>query len=162
MSQQVPATQSGSEIPINPRINPNAAWRVTYNERLSACANRPGLKKLYLIVTDDKGEGIEGVKVRFGWESGEGMAYDQPNVWGKTDESGHIEWDHFGVPTRYSFYMEDDTEPLVENIRTDLPNEYCNPSPWPPTSWVGNFRPVNKPGFFSYRFAVAHKPVHTS
>jgi len=87
------------------------------------------------------------------------MAYDQPNVWGVTNKNGYIEWDSFGVPTRYSFYMENDTEPLVENIRVDLPNEYCNPSPWPPTSWVGGWIPVNRPGKYSYRFIVARKSV---
>ena len=162
MAQQLLAVQSGKEVPLDPKVNPNTAWKMTYKERLSACDNRPGLKKLYLMVVDDKGEGIEDVKVRFGWESGKGMAYDQPNVWGITNKSGYIEWNHFGVPTRYSFYMEDDIEPLVENIRTDLPNKYCNPSPWPPGNWVGGWRPVNKPGIYSYRFVIARKSVQGS
>ena len=157
MVQQIPAIQSGKDIPIEPKMNPNAMWRVTYKERLSACANRPGLKKLYIRVVDDRGEGLSGVKVRFGWESGKGTAYDQPNVFGLTNDQGFIEWNHFGVPTRYSFTMENDEDPLVENIRTDLRPEYCNPSAWPPTGWVRGWIPINRNGIFSYRFVVQQK-----
>ena len=158
MAQQIPAIQCEDDIPIEPKANPNAMWRVTHVERLSACQNRPGLKKLYLRIVDDKGEGLSGIKVRFGWESGKGMAYDQPNVWGVTDDQGFIEWDSFGVPTRYSFYIEGDEDPLVENIRVDLGYEYCSPSAWPPKSWVHGWIPVNRPGIYSYRFVVQQKP----
>jgi len=55
MAQRIPAIQSGEEVPIEPRVNPNTTWKVTYKERVSACDNRPGLKKMYLMVVDDKG-----------------------------------------------------------------------------------------------------------
>jgi len=138
------------------KVNLHPKWLLTAAERLSACDNRPGLKKLYLRVPDDKGEGLENVKIRFGWESGQGIAYDHPDIWGITDGQGFLEWDTFGVPTRYSFYMEDEETPLVENIRTDLGNEYCNPGTWQP--WApGGWRPVNRPGIYSYRFEVQRK-----
>lgn len=137
-------------------VNPNSHWKVIHKQKLSACDNRPGLKKIYVRVVDEKGEGLHRVKVRFGWESGEGMAYDHANIWGLTDEQGFIEWDHFGVPTRYMFWMEDDETPLIENIRTDLGYEYCNPGTWQP--WApGGWRPVNRPGIYSYRFVIERK-----
>ena len=136
------------------QVNPNSMWRVTGAARLSACENRPGLKKLYLRVLDEKGEGLAGIVVRFGWESGRGIAYDHPQVWGLTDDDGFIEWDHFGVPTRYSFYMEDDESPFVENIRTDLGNEYCQPGGY---AGIGTWRPINRPGIYSYRFEVQRR-----
>jgi len=145
-SFEVPA---GSEEPM---VNENSAWRVTGNERLDACDNRPGLKKIYVTVLDDRGEPLRGVKVRFDTEPSEGIAYDHPSIWGLTNEQGYVEWDHLGVPTRYRLWMEDDDEPLVENIRTDLGNEYCYIGGMP-TSW----RPVNRPGIYSYRIEIQSK-----
>ena len=140
---------------IEPKVNPSLTWKVNTKTRLSACDNRPGLKKIYVRILDDKGEPLDGVKVRFDVEPGRGgTAYDHPNVWGVTDERGFLEWDHFGVPTRYMLWMEDDDEiPLVENIRTDLGNEYCRPS----GSILGGWRPVNRPGIYSYRIEVQRK-----
>ena len=120
-------------------------------QRLSACDNRPGLKKTYITVYDDKGEPEQGVRVRFDTEGSAGIAYDHMNIWGVTDENGYLEWNHLGKPTRYRLWMEDDTEqPLVENIRTDLGNEYCRPS----GSILGGWRPVNRPGIYSYRIEI--------
>jgi len=138
---------------IEPKVNPNPTWKVNRTERLSACDNRPGLKKIYVTVLDDKGEPLPGVKVRFDTEPSEGIAYDHPNVWGVTDENGYLEWDHFGVPTRYRLWMEEDEEPLIENIRTDLGNEYCRP----PGSIFRGWRPVNRPGIYSYRIEIQRK-----
>jgi hypothetical protein len=72
-------------------------------------------------------------------------------VWGYTNERGYIEWDHLGVPTRYVLFMGDDAIPLIENIRTDLGNEYCKPPG--ASAWSGNV-PVNRPGIYSYRFEI--------
>lgn len=146
-------TLQGSE---EPEINPNATWKVNTKERLSACDNRPGLKKIYVTVLDDIGELLRGVKVHFDVEPSQGIAYDHPNVWGLTNENGYLVWDHLGIPTRYMLFMGDDETPLIVNIRTDLGNEYCKPpgTPW----WRGN-RPVNRPGIFSYRFEIQEKPA---
>jgi hypothetical protein len=138
---------------IEPKVNPNPTWKVNTKERRSACDNRPGLKKIYVKVLDDKGEPLQGVKVRFDVEPSCGIAYDHMDVWGLTDENGYLEWDHLGVPTRYMLWMEDDETPLVENIRTDLGNEYCNP----PGSILGGWRPVNRPGIYSYRIEIQRK-----
>lgn len=136
------------------KVNPNVSWKVNVKERLSACDNRPGLKKIYVKVLDDKGEPMSGIKVCFDTEPSQGMAYDHPNVWGMTDENGYLEWNHLGVPTRYMLWMEDDGTPLVENIRTDLGYGYCKPPG--ASSYMGN-RPVNRPGVYSYRIEVQRR-----
>jgi len=130
-------------------VNPNTTWDVNTVERLSACDNRPGLKKIYVTVVDEIGEPLRGVKVGFDTEPSEGIAYDHMNVWGLTNENGYLVWDHLGIATRYRLWMEDDAEPLVVNIRTDFGNEYCYIGGFP-TSW----RPVNRPGIYSYRIEV--------
>jgi len=79
-----------------------------------------------------------------------GIAYDHPNVFGLTNENGYLEWDHLGVPTRYLLWMEDDEIPLIENIRTDLGNEYCRAE-----GMIGGWRPVNRPGIYSYRIEIS-------
>jgi len=127
-------------------IDPTSPWRVNVAERLTACDNRPGLKKLYVTVLDGNGVPLSGIKVRFGVAPSYGTAYDHPNVWGLTNEQGYLEWEHYGVPTRYTLWMEDDETPLVENIRTDLGYEYCD-----------GWRPVNRPGIYSYRIEVQRK-----
>lgn len=76
------------------------------------------------------------------------------NIWGLTDQFGWIEWDHLGKSTRYRLWMGDDEEPLGENIRTDLGNEYCRPPSAAP--WSG-WRPINRPGIYSYRIEVQRK-----
>jgi hypothetical protein len=138
---------------IEPKVNPSPTWKVNTKARLDACDNRPGLKKLYITVLDDKGEPLSGIRIRFDVEPSRGMAYDHPDIWGITDERGYLEWDHLGVPTRYILWMEDDEAPLIENIRTDLGYEYCRP----PGSIVGGWRPVNKPGIYSYRIEIQRK-----
>ena len=138
-----------------PRVDAsNPTWKVNTRDRVTACDNRPGLKKIYVTILDEKGDPLRGAKVRFETEPSEGMAYDHKNIWGLTDENGYLEWNHLGVPTRYVLYMENEPTPLVENIRTDLGNEYCKPpgSAW----WAGNV-PVNRPGIYSYRIVVQMK-----
>jgi len=134
-----------------PKENVNPTWSAISKERLSACDNRPGLKKMYVRVFGDDGNPLTGVKVCFDTEPSEGIAYDHLNVWGLTDEDGYLEWNHLGIPTRYRLWMGDDDEPLIENIRTDLGNEYCNPGS---RLHPGGWRPVNKPGVYSYRFMI--------
>ena len=145
-----------SERPVEPKVNPNPRWKVITALRLSACDNRPGLKKIYVQVLDDKGEPLQDVKVRFDTEPSMGIAYDHPNVWGRTDKRGYLEWDHLGIPTRYLLWMEDDELPLIENIRTDLGNEYCRPGGIP--DFMG-WRPINRPGVYSYRIVIQRKGV---
>lgn len=139
---------------IEPRVNQNPTWKVVSMRRVSACDNRPGLKKVYLAVKDAEGAPMRGVNVRFDTEPSEGMAYDHRNIWGLTDENGYLEWDHLGKPTRYRLWMGHDAESLVENIRTDLGNEYCRPPGAP--FWSG-WRPVNRPGIYSYRIEIQSK-----
>jgi len=133
-------------VSLEPKVNPISAWKVNAHERLSACDNRPGLKKIYITVLDEKGVPLSGIKVRFDTEPSQGMAYDHPDVWGLTNEQGCVEWEHYGVPTRYMLWMEDDETPLIENIRTDLGYEYC-----------GGWRPVNRPGIYSYWIEIQRK-----
>ncbi|MGA9351065.1 MAG: hypothetical protein WBW48_19985 [Anaerolineae bacterium] len=137
-----------------PKVNPNTSWKVNTKERVSACDNRPGLKKMYVTILDDKGEPLRGVKVCFETEPSEGIAYDHMNIWGLTDENGYLEWDHLGKPTRYMLWVGDEEAPLIENIRTDLGNEYCHPPGAAP--WSG-WRPVNSPGIYSYRIEIQRK-----
>ena len=137
---------------IDPQINPHSVWQADA-VRVSACDNRPGLKKLYIMVLNEDGGPEQDVKIRFDVEPSQGIAYDHPNIWGVTDENGYLEWDHFGVPTRYMLWMEGDETPFIENIRTDLGYEYCRP----PGTWFGGWRPVNKPGVYSYRIEIQRK-----
>ncbi len=132
-------------------VNEDPDWKVNVIERLSACDNRPGLKKIYVTVRDKVGAPFPWVAVRFDTEPSQGIAYDHPNVWNYTDDQGRIVWNHPGIPTRYMLFMEDDPDPLIQNIRTDLPNEYCKVGGW----WgiLGN-RPINRPGIYSYRIEV--------
>jgi len=136
-----------SEKELSSKINPNSVWVVNECKRLSACDNHPGLKKIYVTVLGANGMPLEGVLVSFDVEPSGGIVYDHPDFWGMTDENGYVEWDHLGVPTRYMLWMEDEDAPLIENIRTDLGNEYCN--------W--GLRSVNRPGIYSYRIEIQKK-----
>jgi hypothetical protein len=138
---------------LDPKVNPNPSWKVNTKERLSACDNRPGMKKLFVTVLDEQGKRMSGIRVRFDVEPSPGVAYDHPNVWGLTDDYGELAWEHLGVPTRYAIWMEDDVDSLMENIRTDLGFEYCRP----PGTTLGGWRPVNSPGVYSYRFEIQRK-----
>ena len=120
--------------------------------RVSACDNRPGLKKIYVTVLDENDKPLPCVKVGFGTELSYGIAYDHMNIWGLTDENGYLEWDHLGVPTVYQLLIED--ELVITNIRTDLGNEYCRP---PGSSWWSSNVPVNRPGIYSYRLEIQKK-----
>lgn len=131
------------------KVNPN--WRLVLATRRSACDNRPGLKKMYVQVMDNKGEPLAGVRVRFDTEPSSGIIYDHPNWWGWTSDEGYAEWDHPGIPTRYCLYMDEDRMPLVTNIRTDLGNEYCNPGT---RLNPGGWRAVNRPGVYSYDIEI--------
>ena len=130
-------------------INPNSNWKVNRYERLSACDNRPGLKKFYVTVLDASGMPLRGIKVGFDTVPSKGIVYDHPNYWGKTDENGYAEWEHLGIPTRYNLYVND--ELVIGDIRTDLGNENCN------AGVLGNWRPVNRPGIYSYRIEIQGK-----
>ena len=136
---------------LKPLVNTNQGWRVLSANRVSACDNRPGLKKLYLTVTDEDGAPVPGVKVRFDVHATSGVAYDRMNVWGVTDENGRLVWDHLGVPTRYRLWMENGVVPLIENIRTDLGYEYCRGEFFP------GWRPINRPGIYSYQFKIQRR-----
>ena len=92
--------------------------------------------------------------MRFDVEPGRGIAYDHPNVWGVTDEKGNVVWTHLGTPTRYMIWMEREEDALLENIRTDLGNEYCRVE----GRILGGWRPVNRPGVYSYRIEVQRLP----
>lgn len=140
-----------SRVVEHVKVNDNETWEVESVARLSACDNRPGLKKIYVWVMDQDGHPLAGARVRFDTHPSYGVAYDHMNVWGLTDQNGYLEWDHLGKPTRYRLWMEDGETPLVENIRTDLGNEYCRGEGWPP--WAG-WRPVNRPGIYSYRVRI--------
>ena len=142
------------------KVNPHEVWKVTRNERLSACDNRPGLKMIYVRVRDEHGDLLEGVKIRFDTEPSSGIAYEHLNVWGVTDEDGYLEWRHLGVPTRYRLFMGDEEQPLIEEINTARGNEYCNAASWPPSgsNWSpGGWRPINRPGIYSFRFEMQRK-----
>jgi len=120
---------------------------------LTACENRPGLKKIYITVLGEDGQPLQGVEVRFDTESPQGVAYDHPNVWGITSKNGYLAWDHLGVPTRYVLWMEGDANPLIENIRTDLGYGYCRPEGTRFPGW----RPVNRPGIYSYQIEIQRR-----
>lgn len=139
---------------IEPRERQNPNWRMVSAERLSACDNRPGLKKIYVTVLDERGDPLWYVKVRFDTEPSAGIVYDHPNWFGTTDVLGRVAWDHLGVSTRYMLYMENDAVPLIENIRTDLGNEYCGAGD---LLHPGGWRPVNRPGVYSYRIAIRRR-----
>lgn len=139
---------------LDPKANQSPSWTVVQAEKVSACKNRPGLKKIYFTALNDAGDPLEGIKVRFDTEPSKGIAYDHRNIWGLTDENGYLEWDHLGKPARYHLFIGAEQTPLIENIRTDLGNEYCKPpgSWW----WQGN-RPVNRPGIYSYRIVIRRR-----
>ena len=144
-------TPPADEMPV---VNPNAAWKVTLVERVSACDNRPGLKMIYVTVLDERGDPLRGEVVRFDTEPSEGIAYDHLDIWGYTNAEGYLAWDTLGKPTRYRLWMGEDVVPLVENLRTDLGNEYCKPLG--SSALMGNV-PVNRPGIYSYRLEVQKK-----
>jgi len=153
-TSDVPEASDVPDDSEEPRVDPdNPIWKVNTSVRVSACDNRPGMKKIYLTVLDEHGDPLQGVKVRFDTEGSQGIAYDHMDIWGVTNENGYLEWDHLGVPTRYLLWMENDEIPLVENIRTDLGYEYC----CPPGTLFGGWRPVNRPGIYSYQIEIQRK-----
>jgi len=133
-----------------PVVRDSDTYLITRIHRRTAWENRPGYKMLRVRIVRD-GQPIGGVFVRFDTQPSEGIAFDHPNIWGVTGRKegnlGYIEWDTFGIPTRYRLFTDDSDEPLIDNIRTDLGNEYpVPPGAVEPTSW----RPTNRPGFYSY------------
>ena len=142
------------------KVNPHEVWKVTRNERLSACDNRPGLQMIYVRVRDEQGDPLEGVKIRFDTEPPSGIAYEHLFVWGVTNEDGYLEWRHLGIPTQYRLFMGNDKQPLIKEINAAIGYEYCNPAGWPPSgsSWHAyGWRPVNRPGICSFRFELQRK-----
>jgi len=142
------------------KVNPHDVWKVTRNERLSACDNRPGLRMIYVRVQDEHGNPLEGVKIRFDTEPPSGIAYEHLSVWGVTNEDGYLEWRHLGIPTQYRLFMGNDEQPLIEEINAAIGYEYCNPAGWPPSGsgWnPGGWRPVNRPGIYSFFFEMQVK-----
>lgn len=142
------------ELPI---VYASERWRVTRAWRRTACENRPGLKMFYVNVTDADGEPLGDVQISFDTEPGNsGTIYDHPYIYGRTGtrrgREGYAEWNHFGIPTRYMMWVGG--ELLIERLRTDLGYEYCRPgSRWDPRGW----RPINKPGVYSYTIEVVRK-----
>ena len=142
------------ELPI---VHDSDVWEVRRCWRRTACDNRPGLGRFYINVKDENGGALGNVRIGFDTEPGDsGTIYDHPDIWGWTGtrrgREGYAEWDHFGIPTRYMMYV--DGELLIENIRADLGNEYCQPgSVWNPSGW----RPVNRPGVYSYTIELQRK-----
>jgi hypothetical protein len=133
----------------------NPEWEVVKVERLDACSNMGTAgwsgKMLQVWVSDEAGEPLGGIEVSFTSDHGEGMAWDRQNVGGWTSRFGLLEWDTWGVPTRYMFSMENDLETLAWNFRTDLHYEYCRGSS------SGGWRPPNRPGWYSYAVYVQRK-----
>jgi len=137
-----------------PVVVTDGALQVLELERVTACKNMPGLKRFYVTALDEVGEPLEDVLVSFNTEPSKGIAYDHPDVWGLTDEDGRLVWDHLGIATRHMIYIADETgEVEISNVRTDLGNEYCRA----PGRRFGGWRPVNRPGLYSYRIKVGHK-----
>ena len=143
-------------LPCVPTWDPdNSEWEVIEVERLDACRNI-GMagwsgKMLQVWVVDEFGDPLHGVEVSFASDHGYGIAWDRQNVGGWTSRFGLVEWDTWGVPTRYMFSMENDLERLAWNFRTDLHYEYCRGSS------SGGWRPPNKPGWYSYVVWVKQK-----
>ena len=133
----------------------NPQWEVVKVERLSACSNLGTAgwsgKIIQVWVEDELGDPLHGVEVSFTSDHGEGIAWDRQNVGGWTSRFGLVEWNTWGVPTRYMFSMEDDLETLAWNFRTDLHYEYCRGSDG------GSWRPPNRPGWYSYAVHVRRK-----
>lgn len=143
-------------LPCVPTWDPdNPEWEVVKIERVSACQNigRAGWsgKMLQVWVEDESGDPLQGVEASFTSSHGYGIAWDRQNVGGWTNRFGLVEWNHWGVPTRYMFFVGDDQQPLAWNLRTDLGYEYCGGTTF------GGWRPPNKPGWYSYGVWVRRK-----
>lgn len=127
-------------------------WEVLWVKRRDACSNKGfsgwSGKMIQVWVTDEKGQPLQGVEVRFDTEPSYGVAYDRPDFGGLTSRFGLVEWNSLGVPTRYRIWMEDDDAPLLTNVRVDLGREYCEKG-----NWLAR-RPGNWPGFYSYEVRV--------
>ena len=140
-----------------PIVRDSDRWLVRVLRRRTACENRPGLKMFRVDAKDENGEPLGNVGIGFDTEPPDtGVVYDHPSIWGRTGtrrgREGYAEWDHLGIPTRYMMYVN--FELLIENLRTDLGNEYCNAGPaWDPRGW----RPVNRPGVYSYDIELQRK-----
>lgn len=140
-----------------PLVAESPNWEAVTIHRRTGWENRPGLKMLRVTVLDKDGNKLGGVKVRFDTEPGDsGTIYDHRNIWGETGvrsgREGYAEWEHFGVPTRYMMWLND--ELFISNLRTDLGYEYPIP---PGQSTAVSWRPTNRPGFYSYDITVQQK-----
>jgi len=138
-----------------PVVAANAAYEALYIHRFDACENKQGPgwtgKTFTVTVLDKDGTPRHRVRVGFSPWAVEGVAYDHPNIWGLTDEDGRMAWDHLGVATRYSLWVEG--QDVVKNIRVDLGYEYCRKF----GSRLPGFRPTNKPGIYSYDIHIVEK-----
>ena len=131
----------------------NQNWQGDAVERLDPCENRPGLKVMRVLVKDEEGDPMPGIKVRFDVAPSQGIAYDHQNVWGITDEKGYLEWNHLGIPALYNMWLEDDVWPLVQGISTRIGFGYCRPS----GSTLGGWRATNRPGVASFWVRISRK-----
>jgi len=138
-----------------PIVYENPDWEVLVVSRLTACDNRPGYGRIYLWALDWQGGYLGQVEVGYDTRPSEGIAYDHPNIFGTTGTKpgnlGYIEWEHLKIPTEYRCFVQGAL--LIDHLTTALGNEYCNPGsvvPWNP----GNWRPVNRPGIYSFRIVI--------
>jgi len=143
-------------LPCVPTWDPdNPQWQVIRIERLGPCENMGTAgwsgKMLQVWMLSEFEDALQGVEVRFMADYGQGVAWDRQNVGGWTSRFGLVEWDTWGTPSRYVVLVEDDSDPLVWNVRMDLHLEYCGAG----TLW--GRRPDNKPGWYSYAVWVVRK-----
>lgn len=137
-----------------PNVLENEDWEIKVLERLTAYKNRPGEKKMYVNTKGIDGQRVGAVRIGFDVEGGEAIAFDHKNIYGYTGTRhgnlGFLVWEHFGKPTRYIVTIEGKI--IVTNLRTDLGNEYPMLG-----EQIISYRPVNRPGIYSYRFEIQKK-----
>lgn len=139
-----------------PVVVEDERWTVERVHRLTAWENRPGQTMFYINIKNERGDPVGGVRIRFETEPSEtGVIYDHPDIWGRTGtlpgREGYAEWNHYGIPTRYRMVVGTLS---VENLRTDLGNEYpISRRGGPPVSYV----PTNRPGQYSYKIDITRR-----
>ena len=125
-------------------------YAVAWVEHVDACDNLGGFgwsgKMLQVWVKDVRGRPVQGAEVRFGTEQSYGVAYDRPDVGGLSSRFGVVEWNSYGVATRYWVCVEDF---CVRNVRVDLSYEYCMKG-----GRITSYRPPNRPGWHSWKMEV--------
>ncbi len=141
-----PELSGWSIVTHNAPILADFNWEMK-KRKLSACENRPGLRNFYVMILGKDGKGVYEAEVGLDTVASHGRAYDHKNIYGLTDENGYLEWMHLGIPTVYNLFING--ELVVENIRLDAGNEYCG-------TGRGSWRPVNKPGTYSFWFELQY------